>query len=304
MMEHRLGELFALVTACCWVASSFCFESAGRRMGSLVVNLVRLVLALGLLGMLCLVRRGMFLPLDAPASAWLWLSLSGVLGFFLSDMCLFRAFVLQGARRSMLMLSLAPVFAALLDVLVRRYPLSWFDLLGMTLTLAGVMWVTLERSGSDAPHTRRDKRQGAVLALLAAVAQALGATTAAHGMRLEDGGQYDAMAATFIRAVAGAVCFGLLIAALGWGRRLMAGLKDRQAMIAVSCGAVMGPVLGVTFFLESLQHVQSGVTQTIASTVPVLMLPVVYFQRQERIGLRSISGACVAVAGVVVLCLT
>jgi drug/metabolite transporter (DMT)-like permease len=46
------------------------------------------------------------------------------------------------------------------------------------------------------------------------------------------------------------------------------------------------------------------VPQTIVATVPVLMLPVVYFQRHERIGVRAVSGTCVALAGVVVLCLT
>jgi drug/metabolite transporter (DMT)-like permease len=304
MEERHLGELFALMTAGCWVVSSFCFESAGRRVGSLVVNLIRLLMAVTLLGLLCGVRRGMVLPLDAPASSWLWLTLSGVLGFFLCDLALFRAFVLQGARRSMLMMSLAPVFAAVLDWLVRRYPLSGFDLLGMVLTLSGVAWVILERTGSEAPHTRREKRQGVVLGLLAALAQALGATTATFGMQLEDGRQYDAMAATFIRALAGAVCMALLVMGLGWGGRLAAGLKNRPAMFALLGGAVMGPVLGVTFFLQSLQRVQSGVAQTIVSTVPVLMLPVVYFRRHEPIGARAVSGACVAVAGVVVLCLT
>ncbi len=39
------GELAALATACCWTVSALAFQNAGRRVGSLPVNLIRLVMA-------------------------------------------------------------------------------------------------------------------------------------------------------------------------------------------------------------------------------------------------------------------
>lgn len=67
------GELAALATAFCWTATALAFEAASRRVGSLAVNLIRLVLALALLTGYTALVRGRALPLDATPQAWLWL---------------------------------------------------------------------------------------------------------------------------------------------------------------------------------------------------------------------------------------
>ena len=46
------------------------FESAGKRIGSLAVNLIRLILALGFLSLYCWIIRGRALPTDADAHAY------------------------------------------------------------------------------------------------------------------------------------------------------------------------------------------------------------------------------------------
>lgn len=143
-MEHA-GELAALGTAVCWVATALSFEAAGRRVGSLTVNLVRLVLAVGMLAAANWLRRGLPLPTDATAHAWLWLTVSGLVGFTFGDLCLFRAFVVLGARLSTLVMSLVPPLTAMIGWLVLGEVLALRDLLGMSLTLGGVVWAVAER---------------------------------------------------------------------------------------------------------------------------------------------------------------
>jgi hypothetical protein len=63
------GELAALATACCWTVTAMAFESAGRRIGSLPVNFIRLVLALVFLTLYGWITRGHPLPTDASAHA-------------------------------------------------------------------------------------------------------------------------------------------------------------------------------------------------------------------------------------------
>ncbi|MBC7784506.1 MAG: DMT family transporter [Burkholderiales bacterium] len=303
MPQAYLGEIYAGVAACCWVISATCFEAAGKRIGSLVVNLLRLLIAVALLGIICWIRRGTFLPVDAPPHVLWWIIVSGVIGFFLCDMCLFRALVLAGARRCMLMLSLAPCFAAVLDVASGEPPTArmW---LGMAITLAGVMWAITQRSAEhETPHSRRELRIGVLLALSAALLQALGAKAAEIGLDLGNGNHYDAMAATFIRASAGAVCFALLIAATGRAASVLAGSRHPQTMLILTLGAIAGPVIGVTLFLASLARVQSSVTQTILATMPILALPVAYFFNKERISAQAIAGTILCVIGVMILCL-
>jgi len=84
------GEFAALLTAVFWTVTSMSFESAGKRVGSLAVNLIRLWIALIIYAIYLQVTRGMFLPFDAGAERWIWLGLSGLVGFVIGDLLLFR----------------------------------------------------------------------------------------------------------------------------------------------------------------------------------------------------------------------
>lgn len=303
MFSHAAGQLFAIATTLLWATSATLFEAAGRRIGSVNVNLLRLTIAAVLLGGICFAGSG-GLPTGASGHVWGWMLVSGLFGFFLCDLLLFQAYVMIGARRSALMLSLAPVFAAVLDLALLAKPLTLLQGLGMVITLAGVLWVIAERPEDEAPHTKRERQTGALFAGLAALLQALGALTAKIGMRLPDGTDFDPIAATFIRSLAGVAGFALLVIITGRSRKLAVATKDGRAMALLTAGAVAGPVLGVSCFLASLQRVPAGVTQTILATIPVVLLPVAAMQKHERVTWRAVAGAIVAVAGVIVLCLT
>ena len=61
------GELAALGTACCWTVTALAFEAAGRRVGSLPVNLLRLALGLLFLTAFGALVHGRPLPVDASS---------------------------------------------------------------------------------------------------------------------------------------------------------------------------------------------------------------------------------------------
>ncbi|HOX45669.1 MAG TPA: DMT family transporter [Myxococcota bacterium] len=288
-----LGELAALGTATCWTVTALAFEAAGRRVGSLAVNLLRLALAAGIYSLFGLANRGLALPTDASAHAWLWLSLSGLVGFTLGDLCLFRALVLVGARLSMLIMALVPPLTALLGWVFLGEALTWLDGLGMLLTLVGVGWVVLERRPPDPRGADpRARWSGLALALGGAAGQAVGLVLSKHGM-----GEYDAFAASHIRVLAGLGGFVLLFTACGLWGRLRPAFKDRRAMAQLGLGALFGPFLGVSLSLLAVQHTQAGVAATLMALVPVLVIPAAWLLRREPVTLRALAGACIAVAG-------
>ena len=114
MFDARLGEFAALATAVCWTVSSLSFEVASKQVGSTVVNLLKLCLAFVMLSIYSLIVRGLPFPTDATWHNWIWLALSGLAGFVLGDLFLFRAFTIVGARVSMLIMSTAPLLTALI----------------------------------------------------------------------------------------------------------------------------------------------------------------------------------------------
>ena len=296
MIPHA-GEAAALATAFCWTFTSLAFESAGRRVGSLAVNFLRLVPAFLLLLFFCWAWRGKPLPWDAGGKAWFWLSLSGVVGFSLADLCLFRAFVLIGSRLSMLLMSLVPPFTALLGWIILGESLSGIDLLGMASTVAGVSWVVAEkRPRGNHYKAGRPSAPGVLLALGAALGQAVQLVISKLGM-----GDYSPFGATQIRLLSGMAGFAVLFFFLGWWPKVFLAVKDRPAMVRVGFGAFFGPFLGVSLSLVSIQLTATGVASTIMALSPVLIIPFSALFFGEKITLRAVLGACLAVAGVALL---
>ena len=317
-MPIPLGELAAVGTACCWTVSSLAFSAAGRRMGSLSLNLVRLVIAFLLVTTYCTIRRGTPLPLDASPRTWFWLLTSGLVGYVLGDLCLFRAFVLIGPRLSMLIMALAPPITAVLGFFLLNERISSLGIIGMAITIAGVAWVVRERPVSTfgasgglrppAPQTpdptnsaaasisKRDLQQGILLGLGGAFGQALGLVLSKIGM-----GNYDPVASGQIRIIAGMLGFSAIFTAVGWWRKTREGIRDKTAVGYATLGALVGPVLGVSLSLVAVQLTETGVAATIMSTTPVLIIPVVILSGQERVSTRAGIGAVLAVAGVALL---
>ena len=302
------GELAALATAGCWVATALAFEAAGRRVGSLTVNLLRLLIAVVLQMVVCGLARGLVLPTDASAHAWLWLSVSGLVGFTFGDLCLFRAFVVLGSRLASLMMALAPPLTAVIGWLLLGEVLAPRDLAGMALTVGGVAWAVAERGrpattqAAQAAGARRlaaDRRWlGVALGFGGALGQAGGLVLSKLGM-----GGYDPFAATQIRVLAGTAGYLALFTLLGWWRRLPAALGDRPAMGLTAVGAFFGPFLGVSLSLVAVQRIQAGVAASLMATTPVLIIPVVVLLGREKVGWGGVFGALSAVAGVAVLML-
>jgi drug/metabolite transporter (DMT)-like permease len=80
-----------------------------------------------------------------------------------------------------------------------------------------------------------------------------------------------------------------------------AALRRPDAVVLVVLATVVGPVLGVSLFLLSLQYIPTGKSQTIVAIVPVLILPFVVVFYRERVSWRAAVGACVTVAGIALL---
>ena len=285
-----VGELAGLATAACWMVSALAFESAGKRVGSLSLNVVRLVLGLVLLTIFAAFTRPMALPMDATPHAWGWLTVSGLIGFVLGDYCLFRAFVEIGPRLSSLLMTSTPIWAALIGLLVLGETMEARELGAMSLVVAGIAWAVSDRHPAD--DSPRPGARGIGFALLGSLGQAGGLVLSKLGM-----GDYDPFAATQIRVFAGIVGFAVVCTAAGWWPRVLAALKDRQAMRATAVGAVFGPFLGVSLSLISVQRaVNAGVAATLMSVTPILLVPAVMI-RGEKVGWPGILGTILAVVG-------
>jgi len=150
-MQQYFGELIAIAVAVSWTFTALFFEFAGNRIGSLAVNLLRLFFAFFLLGALLYFTTGSFMPANADGKTWLWMSLSGLVGFVFGDLCLFYSYILITARFSQLLMTLAPPFAAFFGWMMLGENLSPMGFLGMAVTMTGIAISILKRGGKTQP---------------------------------------------------------------------------------------------------------------------------------------------------------
>jgi drug/metabolite transporter (DMT)-like permease len=297
MASPYTGQLAALGAAGLWACTALSIEGAARRIGSLTVNLVRLAFGFAFLSLAGLIFRGQALPVDATPHNWAWLTLSGLVGFTFGDLCLYRAYLVLGPRLSSLMMALVPPITALIGWLVLGETLTAHDLLGMTLTVAGVGWAILERGNhTGASPQRHITPAGVALGLGGALGQAVGLILSKIGMA-----DYNVFAATQVRVIAGFAGYALLFCFLSWWPNVRTGIRDRKALGFAALGAFFGPFLAVSLSLVAVRETAAGVAASIMALTPVLIIPLVIVLRREKVGIGGLFGALVAVAGVALL---
>jgi len=298
-MQNHFGEIAGVLTAVFWTVTSLAFESAGKKVGSLSVNLIRLVMAFFFIGVYSWFARGFFFPTDATWFQWKWLAFSGLIGFVIGDLLLFQAFVVIGARISMLMMALAPPFAALIGWLLLGevlQPMSW---LGMGITMCGIVIVILKREKTEENGTIVKKLKsnysvpGILLALGGALGQAAGLVISKKGM-----GDYDAFSASQIRVLTGIVGFTILFFFMRRWPKVWEAVHHVSAMKRITLGAFFGPFLGVSFSLLAVQHTQAGIAATLMAIVPVLIIGPSILLFKEKVNWKEILGAVITVLGV------
>lgn len=293
MAQSHLGELFALLTAVFWTVSALAFEGATNRVGSLAVNLIRLVFGFVFLSILSYFIRGLAFPTDASSHAWIWLGMSGVVGFILGDYFLFSSYTLIGSRMAMLMMTLAPPLAALFGWLLLGETMGLKGLAGMLLVLSGIAIAIWNKPSGEKKMQLKFPVRGLIYGLLGALGQGGGIVLSKYGM-----GKYSAFASTQIRLFVSIIGFALIITFLKRWKNVTITFKNRPALRGIMVGSVFGPFLGVSFSLLSVQNINAGVASTIMALVPVLIIVPAVVLYKQKVNLAEIAGAFLSVFGV------
>ena len=296
MCNMYIGELAALGTALCWVLSSTTFEYTGKKVGSLVLNLMRLLVSFVIITVINFFITDGFRNIALTTDATRALFLSGIVGFVLGDMFLFQAFIEIGARLSMLLMALAPPITAILGYFILNESLTLFQFIGMLVTILGISIVILGKEKGSSKVVVRHPLKGIFYAFLGAVGQGLGLILSKIGVR-----DLNPFVATEIRIFAGIICFiGIITLTKNWPKFNKA-LKDRKVMAGITLGSLFGPVIGVSLSLVAVKYTSTAVASTLMAIVPVLIIPVAIVFFKEKIVPKEIFGSIVGVLGVAIM---
>jgi drug/metabolite transporter (DMT)-like permease len=290
-----LGEVAALAAALLWALATLLFGQLGKSLLPLGLNLAKGAIALLLLALTLLVLGR---P-PAGLEGWVLVLLlaSGGVGIGLGDTVYFAAINHLGARRALLMETLAPALAALLAAVGLGEVLSWSAYLGMALTLAGVGWVISQRLPPTAEVTPSPGYRGILYGVLAALGQASGAVLSRAALADTS---VDPLWSSLLRLVGGVLLITTLLASQGQLRHHIKPLESGRVLALVAVAAVLGTYLGIYLQQIALKYSPTGVAQALTATSPLFILPMAVLVG-DRVTGRAVGGAVVALAGVVLL---
>ena len=303
------GEIAALATALLWSFTAICFSEAGKLIGSFAVNKIRLVFAIVIYATILMFTVGSPIPQGLTTQHWFWLTLSGVIGLVLGDGCGFKALVMIGPRLMTLIAASTPIWTTLIAWIFLGEHLRTHNLVGIAITVSGITWVVLERrdSSRNSIHLEHPDAgtltKGVLLALGAAICQATGLVLSKQGM-LHAGAPVAPLVASYTRMLGSTVLIWTMSGLRGKLPETVGHVTNRRAMLFTLAGALFGPFLGIWMSLVAVSRIEAGIAATLNSITPILIIPTVILFYGEKVTMRAIIGALVAVSGVAVLFLS
>jgi len=219
------------------------------------------------------------------------LAISGILGITFGDTLYFMTLSRLGSRLTLLLGSLIPVTTAIIAAIFLHESISLVSWMGIALTISGVTYVMWERSGDEQVSKRW--LQGVGIGLVFVLANSLSIIFSKLGV--ED---IPSMDATFMRqvwAMVGFAFWGLVTAnMLSWTKPLSNPRLVKPLLVAAFIGAFLGTWLSIF----ALKYTYVTVATVLNSTSPLFILPLAVWVLKEKVTVRAILGALIALAGI------
>jgi drug/metabolite transporter (DMT)-like permease len=289
-----IGEISALTTACLWSVTSFLFAFAAEKVGSVQVNINRIILAAIILFFIVVVSG---VDYTLSSSQVYYLIFSGIVGLVIGDSFLFKCYQLIGARLGMILMSLVPAISAVLAFIFLDEIITPLGIIGMAVTIFGVVMVVTDKAQGDVK--KNFNKIGILYGFLGAAGQASGLILAKFAFAES---YVNGFVASFTRlSSAGIIILIGGIILKRYRNPVKTYRNEIPALKATIAATVLAPVLGVTLSLVAIEFTKVGIASTLMALVPIIMLPISKFYYKEKLTARAISGAFIAVAGVVVL---
>lgn len=303
-----LGEFISLGVAFSWTIAAMSCEVASKRLGVIVTNVWRMALALALSLLMMWYFTGQAWPTYAGTESWIWLLLSGIVGYFFGDWCLFNSYITIGSRFGQLFMTLAPMFTAIAAWTMLGQQLSLGSLIAMSVTMLGIAISVLSKGEGKRKVSLQLPLKGVLYGIGAGLGQGLGLVLSKIGLDhyiadvpeaiLPAMKDYMPFSANLIRCIAGLVCYAVWLSLRGEGKLLAQSIHNRKGMLALIVAVFSGPFLGVSFSLMAVQYTAAGIASTLMATSPIIILLPAYYFFHEKITLKSIVGAIISVIGV------
>jgi drug/metabolite transporter (DMT)-like permease len=281
------------LAACLWAIASVLYGIVGQRIGPLQLNLIKGIVAIAFLS-LTIWLTGESLSISTPTPILL-LCLSGVVGIGLGDTAFLTAINNLGARRVLLIGTLAPPMTAIAANILLQERLNFNAWCGIILTIMGVAWVVTERVPNSENTTTKSITKGLIFALLSAITNAAGTVISRAAFAT---GNITPLWAALLRLSAAEL---ILIVGIGlvYKHQISSNFyRPSWRIILTSCFASFcGTYLGIWLQQTAIKLTAAGIASTLMQTSPLFVLPLAV-AIGDKISWRAIAGVIIAIVGI------
>jgi drug/metabolite transporter (DMT)-like permease len=301
------GELIAILTTLCWSLGIFPFTEAAKRIGAGPLNQYRLLLAWIIISVILFFSNDLniFQLFTIPQPYhYIFLGLSGIIGFSIGDYCSFTSFKLLGPKLGSLYTTFAPGAALIIGYIALNETINFIGIIGIFTTIGGVIWLTFSKKDAFEASKigyKRDQK-GIIYGVIGALCQGTGLVLSKYGMDYYSE-KLPTMHAVWIRllfAFAGAFVVSIFLGKLKSNSKPIF-TNEKNNLPFLFLGTLLGPVMGVTLSLLAIQQLEVAVAQTIFALLPLFVLPISLIVYKEKITLQSVFACFIALTGVLLL---
>ena len=288
-----IADIAAFSAAISWAIASTISVDPARQLGAVAFNRIRMIVVFFMLAAVT-IALGSWQTIRSEDIGIL--ALSGFIGIFIGDTALFSGLSRLGPRRNSILFSTNAPISAVLGYFFLQEILNAGSIVGCALVSAGVILSIIFGKRRSQIHTWEDVHgplvTGVGIGLLAGLCQAVGAIIAKPA--LEAGA--DPIAVSAIRV--GVAAFCLLLTMITPGQRGRTKVKITGRLFArIALSGFLGMGVGMSLLLFALARESTGIVMTLSSTVPIMILPVLWYMTRERPAFGAAVGALLAVAG-------
>jgi drug/metabolite transporter (DMT)-like permease len=297
----------ALLAALLFAVSAICGYRSSKQIGGAEANFWRIALAT-----FCLALWAHIFGTGLFGAAFPIFVASGFFGIGLGDTGYFQALPRLGSRRAVLLVQcFIPLFAILIEWLWLGTKLTGVELFCVAVILIGV---ALALAPGD--HAKIPPRQlwiGIFATVFAGFCSALGAVLSRKAYFVAHAAnEFPDPGTTGYQRVLGGILIPaiILIVVKSRSARAHGGIFEEKTFHVsrekwlriwpwVLGNSLAGQTLGVTCVQWALEKTPAGIVMAVVATTPIMLLPMTRIVEKEKIGIRSLLGALIAVAGVI-----
>ena len=295
---HMLGPISALASSATWAIGSAQYSRLSHSYSAFAVNFARGLLAFPLFFIFSFVlaggvTEGLTQFAEVSRVRFAWFALSMIASYGLGDVLFLWSTRAIGVPTALAIASGYPLWTAAAGTVFRGESLSILPLLGLFITVAGVVLVIMNSPRNEEHRSISNLRKGVILALLTSVCWATNSFSSAEG-----GQGLSAPVANSIRMI-----FAMIFSAgFGWLFLPKASLLlPRKEMVSNLWVFVLEAFGGSYFYMYGLTHSPLAVGATLASLAPVLSVPVAWAMGLEKFSFPRTFSICLVALGVSLL---